>query len=140
MIDLRRWFSPGKGVRWHINLLFQTFGNARLFLVAGIFAGWATSSPAAVTLQIGQNFKGSTFGVDSHLTPADANGAVGPRHFVELINGRFSVYDKTNGSRVQTQTDLAFWRQAGVSFPTGWQTTDPRVVYDPAVERWFAGS
>src|SRR4051794_1054068 len=71
---------------------------------------------AAVPLQIGQNFAGAREGVDSAASPADGNGAVGPRHFVELINGRYSVYVKTTGERVQTSTDLKFWNAAGIAF------------------------
>ena len=92
----------------------------------------------ALVLEIGQNFTGSRYGTDSLREPAYANGAVGPNHFVELINGRFSVYDKATGSRVVTMTDLAFWTGAGVAFPAGWTLTNPRLVFDAVSQRWFA--
>src|SRR5579863_7430813 len=84
------------------------------------YACWSTGDllHAAAGLQIGQNFTGSTFGPDSNASPADGNGAAGPQHFVEFINGRFSVYDKTTGSRVLTMTDLDFWSAAGVPIPS----------------------
>ena len=91
-----------------------------------------------VVVQIGQNFTASTLAVDSQALPPDPNGAAGPNHYVEWINGRFSVYNKTNASRVYTLTDLAFWSQAGVTIPSSWDVTDPRLVYDPMVQRWFA--
>src|SRR5947208_9847728 len=50
------------------------------------------SSRAAPLAVIGQNFSGSTFGRDSFADPPDTDGAIGPNHFVELINGTFSVY------------------------------------------------
>jgi hypothetical protein len=93
---------------------------------------------ADVALQIGQNFTGSTFGPDSTALPADGNGAAGPLHFVEFINGRFSVYEKTNGNRVQTMTDLQFWNAAGLSIPSTQTVSDPRVIFDPDSQRWFA--
>ena len=105
-------------------------------MIAGCLA--AGRAGAALVLDIGQNFTGSVLGVDSQALPADANGAVGPAHFVEFINGRFSVYSKTNGARLQTRTDLSFWSQAGVTVPSGWNVTDPRIVYDPVAQRWFA--
>jgi hypothetical protein len=85
---------------------------------------------------IGANFTASTFGVDSNTIPPDTMGAAGVDHFVELINGRFSVYRKTDGVRVQTSTLNQFWTNAGAS-PTG-GTIDPRVVYDPSARRYFA--
>src|SRR5690348_4970188 len=87
------------------------------FLLFGLFC-WTTAldSSGAVSAQIGQNFTGTTFGVDSDASPADGNGAVGPQHFVEFVNGRFSVYEKATGKRVQTMTDLRFWNAAGINF------------------------
>ena len=93
---------------------------------------------AQVVVQIGQNFTASSLGVDSTALPPDANGAAGPSHYVEWINGRFSVYNKTNASRVFTLSDLTFWSRAGVTIPGSWDVTDPRLVYDPTVQRWFA--
>ena len=93
---------------------------------------------AGVFVAIGNNFTGSRFGVNSTYNPPDGDGCIGPGHFIEFVNGRFSVYSKTNGSRLQTMTDLSFWSSAGVSIPSGWQATDPRVLFDPASQRWFA--
>jgi hypothetical protein len=97
-----------------------------------------TGVTAGVSLEIGQNFTGSRAGIDSVFQPPDANGAVGPSHFVEIVNGRFSVYSKSNGQRVQTMTDMAFWRQSGVTFGTGIGVSDPRVIFDTYSQRWFA--
>ncbi len=93
---------------------------------------------ADLALQVGQNFTGSTFGRDSSASPADANGAIGPQHFVEFVNGRFSVYDKASGTRVQTMTDLEFWSAAGLSVPSTQAVSDPRLAYDADSQRWFA--
>src|SRR5512143_1806001 len=60
------------------------------------------SGPTAPSLvAIGVNFRGSQRGVDSGFIPPDTMGAVGPDYVVELINGRFDVYDKT-GTQVDT--------------------------------------
>lgn len=109
-------------------------------LLLALLLGALLASPiqAEVLVQIGQNFTASTLGVDSTALPPDCNGAAGPGHYVEWINGRFSVYSKTNGTRVKTMTDLTFWSQASVTIPSGWDVTDPRLVYDPTVQRWFA--
>jgi len=64
-------------------------------------------------------------------------GAVGPDSVVELINGRFGVYDKTGNLKTATSLDQ-FWMNAGVT-PTS-NSFDPRIVYDDVNDRWFAAS
>ncbi len=90
------------------------------------------------TVTIGQNFLASTYNVGVISLPPDANGAVGPNHFVEFINGSFAVYSKSTGVSVKRVTDLHFWSSAGVVLSADDATTDPRVIYDPTVQRWFA--
>ena len=119
------WRCSDSGAR-----LRRAFLSAGLFLLTGPLT-------AAVVLQIGQNFTGTTFGTDSQAQPADGNGAVGPQHFVEFVNGRFSVYDKATGNRVRTMSDMAFWTNAGVTFGATIEVTDPRTVYDTYSQRWF---
>jgi hypothetical protein len=110
----------------------------RVLLLWTALPGLVPSLLAAATLQIGQNFTGSRYGPDSSASPADGDGAVGPQHFVEFINGRFSVYDKSSGTRVQTMTDLQFWTASGINFPSTVGVSDPRIIYDPGTQRWFA--
>ncbi|MBI3417284.1 MAG: hypothetical protein HY043_18490 [Verrucomicrobia bacterium] len=93
---------------------------------------------AALVLSIGQNFKASTLGVDSDALPPDANGAVGPAHFVEFINGRFAVFEKSTGRRVKTMADDAFWKASGLPITSNLSTSDPRTIFDAASQRWFA--
>src|SRR3989454_6714967 len=95
---------------------------------------------AAVVVEIGQNFTGSTYGVDSPYTPPDCNGMAGPDQFVELINGRFTVYAKTNGDRLQTMTSDEFWSSSGLMFDPDVFPTDPRIIYDSSSQRWFASA
>ena len=93
----------------------------------------ATAAFSQVVAKIGQNFTASPAGA---FDPADANGAIGPNHFVEFINGQFSVYTRT-GSLVTNVSDVTFWSRAGVSAPSGWNFADPRTLYDPVSQRWF---
>jgi hypothetical protein len=115
--------------------------GGRLTTTAGVWAAIILLSQparASVSAQIGLNFTGATLGIDSQALPPDANGAAGPVNFVELINGRYSVFDKASGNRVQTMTDVKFWANAGVVLPSSLEPTDPRIAYDPASQRWFA--
>lgn len=112
----------------------------RRFAWAVLFLGFLgiAELPAAVDIQLGLNFTGSTSGVDVSANPADANGTIGPAHYVEFINGRFAVYNKNTGARVLEKTDEAFWNAAGVTLPAGFSVSDPRLIFDPTVGRWFA--
>jgi hypothetical protein len=96
------------------------------------------ASPLAAQTIVGSNFAGSTFLVDSSFRQPDTMGAAGVDHYVELINGRFSVYRKSDGVRVQTSTLNQFWNNAGQT-PSGINGAfDPRVVFDPHAHRWYA--
>ena len=53
-------------------------------------------------ITIGQNFTASTLFRDSGFIPPDTMGAVGNNEFVEMINGRYSAYNKSDGARIQT--------------------------------------
>jgi hypothetical protein len=91
----------------------------------------------ALELQIGQNFIGSTFGVDSTATPPNADGWIGPDHFVEIVNGHYKVFNKASGGLDVSMADLDFWSSAGVTLDANVRVSDPRVVYDPLSARWF---
>jgi len=102
------------------------------------------TSPAPAQV-IGQQFTGSTR-AQSGFIPPDTMGTVGPNHFVELINGRYAVYPKVavnnpNGTRTPlfASTLNAFWANAGAAH-TGPFAFDPRIVYDPFSQRFFAGA
>ncbi len=96
-----------------------------------------TGAPASAQYRLGRSFLASTYNT-SFFAPADADGAMGVNHFVELINGRFAVYRKSDGVLVQTRTLDQFWSAAGV--PVTAYSYDPRVVYDAPSGRWFASS
>lgn len=96
-----------------------------------------TSVRAQVNIQVGLNFTGSSYS-QSQATPPDGNGVIGPTRFMEFVNGTLAVYNRTNGATVQRKSDQKFWSDAGVVIAQGWDVTDPRVIYDPATQRWFA--
>ena len=93
---------------------------------------------AAGTLQKGLDFTGTTL-PQSGFIPPDTMGAVGPNHIVELLNGRYAVYDKTNGNPLAGISLNQFWTNAGVN-PAGAFAFDPRILYDPYSQRYFAAA
>jgi hypothetical protein len=70
------------------------------------------------------------------VNPPDPNGAVGPRHYVEMTNLGFAVYDKT-GNRLLGPVDTGtLWQGFSVpdcTDPSG----DPIVIYDKLENRWL---
>jgi|GEM_PF-1030455 len=93
--------------------------------------------PAGGGFTIGTNFLADTIN-NSGFIPPDTMGGVGTDHIVELINGRYTVYDK-DGNQLFTSTLDTFWLDAGLT-DVGSGTFDPRVIFDPTVNRWFAAS
>jgi hypothetical protein len=121
-------------------LNFSNMGSPRAIfffsLCALLLAG--TSLPAQPTVTIGQNYPSSTYNVNSTALPPDANGAIGSKQFVEFINGTVAMYNKTNGVRMTRKTDVKFWADAGVIVSSDSAVTDPRVIFDPLSQRWYA--
>ncbi len=93
----------------------------------------------AQTFSIGGNFttitRSQTNALVGIIEPPDTMGAAGPNNFVTFNNGSFSIFSK-NGALVSQVSDTSFWTSALSSDPGG--LSDPRVLYDPASQRWFA--
>jgi len=70
------------------------------------------------------------------ITPPDTMGAVGPYHFLELLNGRAAVYAKSGGPPV-AQTNLEGFFRIDTNHPSGLMG-DPRILYDHQSQRWVA--
>jgi hypothetical protein len=69
------------------------------------------------------------------LSPPDPNGAVGPNHYVEMVNVEFAVYSK-QGERLFGPADIGTLWQGFLpdcTDPSG----DPVVLYDELADRWM---
>src|SRR5882724_5613189 len=127
------------GINWEVWRKSRHKRNlCHVLLALGIVLVLAVEALAveASSLTIGLNFTSST-SADVDVIPPDTMGAVGPDHIVELINERYTVYNKQDGSLVQTSTLSEFWGAAGLAF---FRVFDPRILYDPTSQRWFASS
>ncbi len=87
---------------------------------------------------IGLNFTGSSL-AQSGFRPPDTMGSVGPDHIVEMINGRYAVYDKLTGTQLTASSLNGFWAAAGAPH-AGNFAFDPRVQFDPFANRFYASS
>lgn len=67
-------------------------------------------------------------------TPPDVNGQVGPNHYMEAVNGKFAVYNRS-GIQLAAASDDYF---TGRNRQTPERSmSDPTVNYDPRTNRWF---
>src|SRR4029077_19100950 len=67
--------------------------------------------------------------------PPDPDGAVGPKHYVEMVNAAYSVYDKSGTRLVGPVHINLLWQ----NLPGRCQVDndgDPIVVYDHLADRW----
>lgn len=76
------------------------------------------------------NFAGQSSGGSR---PFDPSGAVGPNHYVQMINATtFRVYNKETGATIGSAQSLgSLWN------PDTQNNGDPIVLYDKAADRWF---
>jgi uncharacterized protein (TIGR03437 family) len=69
--------------------------------------------------------------------PPDTQGAVGPNHVVTILNTQFLIQSRTGVTQTNFPVALNdFWSPLG-KFS---DTFDPRIFYDPSVDRWIASS
>ena len=113
---------------------------AAVVVCAGIASGqFIETGYVDDSVSIGQTFVATT----STSTPPDVNGAVGPDHYVEMLNNSttatVNIFDKDSGLAVSQRTLKKFWEDAGID-PAVVSLTpfDPRVIYDDDADRWFA--
>lgn len=112
--------------------------NFGIAIIAFVLAAMVASAHAQ-TFSVGANFttitRSQTNGLAGIIEPPDTMGAAGPNNFVTFNNGSFSVFSK-NGVVASQISDTSFWTSALGSDPGG--LSDPRVLYDPMSQRWFA--
>jgi hypothetical protein len=70
------------------------------------------------------------------VNPPDPNGAVGPNHFVEMVNLTFGVFDKTGNMLLGPTPIGTLWTGFSVPDCTD-EEGDPVVLYDRLEDRWI---
>ena len=102
-------------------------------VAAQAVAAWAGDVTVVTTLpaQVGTNFKSNI----------DLSGAVGLKHVVSFNGGGFVVYDKATGKVLERLSQSEFWTKrvaASYSLDPEAKYNDPKLIYDPLSDRWFA--
>ena len=94
-------------------------------VVAAQHSDGTPATAAAATPIIGSSWQGTS---QSNLTPPDGNGAIGPNSFIETVNVRIAIYQRTG----------ALIASANFSSLTGnGNGSDPMVLWDSDTQRFY---
>jgi hypothetical protein len=69
---------------------------------------------------------------DPRSTPPDETGAVGTTRYIELVNSRFAIYNKTSNSPIGGGTLNQL-----VGAPSTDNVFDPQIIWDPTTNRFY---
>ena len=69
-------------------------------------------------------------------TPPDTNGDVGPNHYVQIVNVKIAVYDKSGGLLYGPVDINTLWDGYGGPCEL-YNDGDPIVLYDDMADRWM---
>ena len=100
----------------------------------------STAAPALLSLfdGVGNGFSGPSGTFSVNAAPPDTNGAVGPNHYVQIVNSDFAVFNKTGTVLFGPVPNSTVWS----GFGGGCQTNndgDPTVVTGAGVHAMGAG-
>ncbi len=87
--------------------------------------------PAATT------FAGMNFLNDGAGWPPDTDGAVGPNHYIQLVNTSIAIYTKTGGAPIVNTTLDAFFGATAPAPCNGNNQGDPVVLFDKYAGKWL---
>ena len=96
--------------------------------------GSGTTSVSTGFYGANNNDNGAIFGF--LIAPPDTDGAVGPSHYVQMINLLTTVYNKNGGVVQASFPSNAFWAGMGGNCEP-YNQGDPIVLYDDLNDRWL---
>jgi hypothetical protein len=93
------------------------------------FPGELEAAPRAPVIVGGFNEPGQSGALS---TPPDTTGAIGPLSFVQLVNRRAAIFERTNGTRRASGTLNAL-----ANAPASVSSFDPQVIWDATTNRFY---
>ena len=85
---------------------------------------------------VGNGFTGPQGTFTVNAAPPDTNGAVGPNHYVQIVNTDYAVFDKSGAAVFGPVTINTLWSGFGGLCQTD-NDGDPTVRYDRMADRWI---
>jgi hypothetical protein len=68
----------------------------------------------------------------SNASPSDSTGAIGPNHYIEMVNTLVGLFDRSLGAPSATAPLATF-----IGAAAGFRTADPQVQWDQQGARWL---
>jgi hypothetical protein len=96
-------------------------------------AGFAVGATGAA-LSPAVNFEG--IGNREGVLPPDTNGAIGPNHYLQIVNLSFAVFDRSGSPLLGPLGINTLWQGFGGACETH-NDGDPIVLYDRFADRWL---
>lgn len=69
--------------------------------------------------------------------PPDPNGAIGPNHYVQMVNSSIAVYSRAGATLMSPKPINGLWSVTPNSECFANNNGDPIVLYDQLADRWF---
>ena len=132
--------GPAKTARFDAKRYLQTHGYLPLRGVATLERAKANAAAIAAAIQPAANLataatlRTPTIGAHwpgvatSNVSPPDANGAIGPNSYVEVVNQKMGIYTRA-GSKLAGASLTTLSGHSGES--------DPMVLWDPHTQRFY---
>lgn len=108
-------------------------GAQRPFSPADLaMAGGPGGGPLAPVIVAGFNKPGLTPGASPCGTPPDTTGTIGPKAYIQLVNCRAGIFNRTTGALIASGTlnELA-------DIPSTVNSFDPQIIWDPTTNRFY---
>jgi hypothetical protein len=94
-----------------------------------------TAAPTAGMPPVGVSFEGMNISQGcGGCLPPDTDGAVGPNHYVQMVNTQLAVYNKATGAMISGPTAIEHLWTSGECAVN--DSGDPIVLYDQLADRW----
>ncbi len=89
-----------------------------------------------LTPPVGLSFDGISFATGGTGSPPDTVGAVGPNHYVQMVNGSIQIFNKSGTTLYGPVLSNTIWSGFGGTCQTR-NDGDPIVLYDRQADRWL---
>src|SRR2546430_12576484 len=97
-----------------------------------------SAAPTVGMPGVGASFEGMNISTAcGNCLPPDTNGAVGPNHYVQMVNSSIAVYDKTGATLMTPRPINGLWSVTPNSECFTHNNGDPIVLYDQLADRWM---
>lgn len=94
---------------------------------ASVAAPEAVAAPAVHSPTASPSFQGQS---ENDLAPGDPTGAIGPNSFIQMINIRIAIYNRSGGLIASAPAEA-------LTGTAHFDLSDPQVMWDPATNRFY---